>query len=100
MTPAELRALSAPEAATLPPLLHALWHDAHGDWDRAHAIAQDVDTPEAARVHAYLHRKQGDAFNASYWYRRSARLTDTPIPTGSPDDEWTTLATFLLAALA
>ena len=96
MTPAEFRALSAPEAAALPPLLQALWHDVHGDWDRAHTLAQDIDTPEAARVHAYLHRKQGDAFNASYWYRRSSRLTDSPIPTGSSDDEWTTLATFLL----
>ncbi len=101
MTPAELRALSASEAAVLPPLLHALWHDAHGDWDRAHSITQDIDTAEAARVHAYLHRKQGDHFNANYWYRRASRLTDHPAaPTGSLDDEWTALATFFLAGLA
>jgi hypothetical protein len=100
MTPAELRARSASEAAALPPLLQALWHDAHGDWDRAHSITQDIDTPEAARVHAYLHRKQGDHFNASYWYRRSSRLTDHPAPTGSLDDEWTALATYLLILFA
>ncbi|HTV08602.1 MAG TPA: hypothetical protein VMD97_06135 [Candidatus Aquilonibacter sp.] len=103
MTPATLRALSATEAATLPPLLHALWHDAHGDWARALSIAQDLDTPAAARVHAYLHRKQGDHFNASYWDRSAARLdsdaslTTPPIPTGSLDGEWTALATHLLA---
>lgn len=97
MTPAELRALPATEAAKLPPLLHALWHDAHGDWDQAHSITQDIDTPEAARVHAFLHRKQGDHFNASYWDRRAARLTDGVPFRGSLDEEWTTLATFLLA---
>ena len=97
MTPAELRALSPAEAATLPPLLHALWHDAHGDWARAHSIAQDIDTPEAARVHAYLHRKEGDTFNAAYWYRRASLLTNGIPFTGSLSDEWTTLATYFLA---
>jgi hypothetical protein len=92
MTPTDLRALPATEAATLSPLLHALWHDAHGDWDRAHSIAQYIHTADAARVHAYLHRKEGDGWNAGYWYRRAGR----PVFTGSLDDEWTALATHLL----
>ena len=100
MTPAELRALSPEEAANLPPLLQALWHDAHGDWARAHSITQDIDTPEAARVHAYLHRKEGDTFNAHYWDRRAARLTEGRPFIGSLDDEWTTLANFLLKILS
>jgi hypothetical protein len=44
-------------AAGVPPegprsLLRALWLDARGDFDAAHGIAQDVDTPDGARVHA------------------------------------------------
>lgn len=57
----------------LAPLVAALWWDAHGDWDRAHSIAQDIETPEGAWVHAYLHRREGDAVNARYWYRRAAK---------------------------
>jgi hypothetical protein len=93
MTPTTLRHLPADRADTLPPLLHALWQDAHGHWDAAHTLAQDIDTPHAALVHAYLHRKEGDTFNAAYWYRRANR----PTFTGSLDDEWISLATLLLA---
>ena len=31
----------------------------------------ELETPDAMAVHAYLHRKHGDAGNADYWYRRS-----------------------------
>jgi len=92
MTPETLRQLPAADAATLPPLLHALWHDAHGDWASAHALAQDVDTTGGARIHAYLHRKEGDALNAGYWYRRAGQ----PAFTGPLDAEWTAIATTLL----
>ena len=54
-------------------LLQALWWDAKGNWNRAHEIAQDIEGPDAAWVHAYLHRKEGDDWNAGYWYRRSGR---------------------------
>jgi hypothetical protein len=54
-------------------LLQALWHDAHGDWDRAHMLAQKETGRAAAAVHAYLHRKEGDLGNADYWYQRAAR---------------------------
>ena len=39
------------------------------------------------RLHAYLHRKEGDAFNAGYWYRRAK----TEVFTGSLDEEWARL---------
>jgi hypothetical protein len=91
-SPEALRQLPAADAATLPPLLHALWHDAHSDWASAHALAQDIDTPDGARVHAYLHRKEGDTFNANYWYRRAGQ----PAFTGPLEAEWTALATALL----
>ncbi len=93
MTPEDLRNSTA--AATppdgLPPLLRALWHDARGDWDRAHALAQDLETPDAALVHAYLHRKEGDLDNARYWYSRAGRRPAT----GSLDEEWTAIAAHL-----
>jgi len=54
--------------------LQALWWDARGNWERAHALAQqDESSPRSAWVHAYLHRKEGDLSNAAYWYRRAGR---------------------------
>ena len=70
--------LDEPPAA-LTPLLAALWWDACGDWDRAHELAQDVDTADGAWVHAYLHRREGDAANAGYWYRRAGRQPGTAL---------------------
>ncbi|NOY36828.1 MAG: hypothetical protein GXO83_04570 [Chlorobi bacterium] len=69
---------------TWPALLKALWWDAKGDWDRAHRIARDDPTPDGARVHAYLHRKEGDLWNADYWYQRAGVAR----PEGTSDDEW------------
>jgi hypothetical protein len=46
---------------------------AAGDWDGAHAAVQDDPSPEAAWVHAHLHRMEGDLDNAAYWYRRAGR---------------------------
>jgi hypothetical protein len=75
------------------PLLRALWHDARGDWDKAHALANDVDDKSGAWVHAYLHRKEGDQGNAAYWYQRAGQ----PIATDSLDAEWDRIATALLS---
>jgi len=69
----------------LQPLLEALWHDAKGDWEKAHNIAQTREGAKAYdRIHAYLHRKEGDRFNANYWYRRAG----DSFFNGSLDDEW------------
>jgi hypothetical protein len=87
---AATRAAAPP--AGLSPVLVALWHDARGDWDAAHTVAQDVPDPDGAWVHAYLHRKEGDLGNASYWYRRAGK----PVATGSLQDEWRQLVTALL----
>lgn len=59
--------------ANLPPALGALWWDAKGDWARAHSLIDELDTPDAMAVHAYLHRKEGADWNADYWYRRAGR---------------------------
>ena len=53
--------------------LTGLWWDAKGDWARAHEAVDSLETPEGMAVHAYLHRKEGDASNAAYWYQRSGR---------------------------
>jgi hypothetical protein len=79
--------------AGITPLLQALWHDAKGEWDQAHELAQEVETKDGAWVHAYLHRKEGDLDNAGYWYRRASRDRFN----GALDDEWTSIVTALLA---
>jgi len=57
----------------LPAALAALWWDAKGDWARAHGLVDEMETAEGMAVHAYLHRKEGSAANAEYWYQRAGR---------------------------
>jgi hypothetical protein len=59
--------------AALSIYLKALWFDAKDDWDKAHTIIQDLDDTNAAWIHAYLHRKEGDINNAGYWYHRAGK---------------------------
>lgn len=72
--------------------LRALWHDARGDWKRAHDLAQQADNQAGAWVHAYLHRKEGDRANAGYWYRRAGR----PMAEGPLENEWENIAESLI----
>jgi hypothetical protein len=66
-------------------ILEALWHDGKGDWVAAHEIAQTQEGIQAYdRLHGYLHRKEGDNWNANYWYKR-AKAT---IPNLSLAQEW------------
>ncbi|GAA0878305.1 hypothetical protein GCM10009119_12730 [Algoriphagus jejuensis] len=53
------------------PILLALWYDGHDDWKSAHDQVDQLPGKSAARIHAYLHRKEGDQWNADYWYRRA-----------------------------
>lgn len=64
-------------------VLRALELQASGDWDGAHRLVQDDPSSEAAWVHAHLHRVEGDASNAGYWYRRAGK----PVATGGLDEE-------------
>jgi hypothetical protein len=84
-------AAAAPPSG-LPPALAALWFEAKGDWERAHELAQADEGGAGDWVHAYLHRKQGDAGNAAYWYRRARR----PIASGPMEAEWSAIAAALL----
>jgi hypothetical protein len=72
--------------------LEALWHDARGDFDRAHDLAQRDEGGAGDWVHAYLHRKEGDSGNAAYWYRRARK----PVCRDSLDAEWGAIAEALL----
>lgn len=73
-------------------LLKALWYDAKGDWDAAHNLAQDVHSAGGSWVHAYLHRKEGDEGNASYWYHRAGRK----MPSITLQEEWVDMVKELL----
>ena len=73
--------------AGLSPTLEALWWDAKGDWARAHGLVDELETPEAMAVHAYLHRKEGADWNAEYWYQRSGKSYYRP----AFDAEWSAL---------
>ncbi len=72
--------------------LTGLWWDAKGDWTKAHESAQQDEGPRGAWVHAYLHRKEGDAGNAAYWYGQAKR----PVANGALADEWLEIVTALL----
>ena len=74
------------------PVLAALWWAAKGDWDKAHGIVMDDGSREAAWVHAYLHRVEGDLPNARYWYRQAGRTAAT-VPL---EREWEEIAAALL----
>ncbi|WP_277479985.1 hypothetical protein [Catalinimonas alkaloidigena] len=76
----------------LDPGLQAMWHDAKDNWEAAHDIAQDIHTQDGSWIHAYLHRKEGDLFNARYWYSRA----DKDEFKGTLDEEWEYIVSSLL----
>ena len=82
---------AAPTAGLAPPL-EALWWAAKGEWDRAHVLVQDDPSREAAWVHAYLHRVEGDLGNAAYWYRTARK----PAASDPLDAEWEAIVAALL----
>ncbi len=83
-----------PEELSAP--LTALWWEAKGDWARAHGVVDNLETPEAMAVHAYLHRKEGVEGNAEYWYARAGRKFHQP----SLEAEWQALVEGLLEGVS
>lgn len=86
-----LEAPAPPEGLRRP--LASLWYVAKGDWDRAHALAQEEKNQTGAWVHAHLHRVEGDLSNAAYWYGQAKRAPST----ASLKVEWEEIAAALLA---
>ncbi|MEO7801916.1 MAG: hypothetical protein ABIR81_07955 [Ginsengibacter sp.] len=74
------------------PYLKALWYDANGNWQEAHNSIQDLLDKNAAWVHAYLHRKEGDLPNADYWYSKAGKTR----PPNTLNEEWETLVKYFL----
>ena len=58
---------------TSPESLQAMWYARKGDWETAHNIAQSISSELGSRIHAYLHRVEGDLSNAGYWYKRAGK---------------------------
>lgn len=71
----------------LNPVQQALWHDGAGDWYTAHSLIDNLEEKDAAHVHAYLHRKEGDQWNANYWYGKAGQ----PRHLGALTEEWLSL---------
>jgi hypothetical protein len=86
--------LNNPTPPHVPTLLKALWHDARGEWDNAHNLAQDEHSNDGSWIHAYLHRKQGDRSNAQYWYHHAKRK----MPACSLEQEWSEIVSELLTS--
>ena len=51
----------------------ALGHLERGDWQKAHAIAQNDDSALGAWLHAIVHVQEGDLDNARYWFGQARR---------------------------
>jgi hypothetical protein len=77
------------------PLLCALWYAQKNNWTKAHDIVQELHSKPAARIHAYLHRQEGDLGNAAYWYRQA----NEDLVTADFATEWQELVTKQLASL-
>ena len=55
----------------LSPALEALAWLYLDELDRAHEVCQTMEGPTGAELHAIVHRREGDFWNAQYWYRRA-----------------------------
>lgn len=86
---------NSPSAKLTKPL-QALWWDAKGNWHQAHEVCQSAESIEGDWVHAYLHRKEGDRGNASYWYRRAQQ----PAHQGTLEEEWSQMVEHFLNSAA
>jgi hypothetical protein len=67
--------------------LLALWFDGHDDWEKSHDQVDQLPGKSAARIHAYLHRKEGDQWNADYWYKKAGES----LPNLALEEEWAEL---------
>lgn len=77
-------------------LIQSLWWVKKGSWEKAHNLAQEIESSNGSWVHAYLHRIEGDLGNAGYWYRRAGKK---PLTNESLDAEWAEITEYLLVHL-
>jgi hypothetical protein len=72
--------------------IQSLWYDGKGNWDQAHNLIQDLNDKNASWIHAYLHRKEGDVWNANYWYTKAGQR----MPGYTLEQEWEELVKAML----
>jgi len=97
MTPAELKQSALKDArppAGLGEAALALWYLKKGDWEKSHAIAQDLHDAHGAWIHALLHLVEGDLSNARYWFAEAGRPSVKP---AQAEALWDEIATGVLA---
>jgi hypothetical protein len=87
----ESLSLSSPPSS-LNVYLQALWYDAKDNWNKAHNLVDSLEDKTACWVHAYLHRKEGDLWNADYWYNKAGKKR----PDLALEDEWKIIVEALL----
>lgn len=95
MTPTDFKAslVESTPPAGLSPALTALWWAGRGDWTAAHEVVQGHEgEADCDLIHAHLHRQEGDAMNARYWYRRAGR-PEARLPL---EEEWAALVSDML----
>jgi hypothetical protein len=73
-------------------LLRAMWLAKKGDWNGAHNLVSEISTAMASRIHAHLHRVEGDLSNAGYWYRQAGVKPES----GTLEAEWESIVRDLL----
>ena len=66
-----------------------MWHTKKGNWHEAHDIAQDIGAKMGSAIHGYLHRVEGDIWNANYWYSQAGRPKREN--QDNLDEEWASL---------
>jgi hypothetical protein len=72
--------------------LKALWYDAKDNWHVAHDLVDGSGDHTEKWIHAYLHRKEGDEWNAGYWYRQAGKS----IPKVTLEEEHRQIVEFIL----
>ncbi|MFZ4863897.1 hypothetical protein ACL9RF_17120 [Sphingobacterium sp. Mn56C] len=76
-----------PTAEGLTVQQQALWYVKNNNWHYAHDLIDQLNDAVSAHIHAYLHRVEGDLWNAKYWYNKAKQ----PEFKGSLEQEWTQL---------
>jgi hypothetical protein len=66
----------------------ALTLASNNEWDAAHRVIQSHSDDLACLIHGYLHRVEGDLWNARYWYNRAGEA----MPENSLEEEFERLS--------
>ena len=74
--------------------LQSLWLERAGDWEAAHELTNEMHGKNGAWIHAYLHRVEGDLWNAEYWYSQAGESLPEQL---SLEQEWDHLVTHFLS---